>query len=121
MRIPDRDHRTIKAEFDVWLAREMLFNHPPRQDVRKYPKFYKAKKVKYTKQILRYLDRMEAKEFEDHRCRAVAIYLDGMVRYVWRSDLLSQKEYDDVQKKQRHGLGILRQKLGRNVGKKSDS
>lgn len=114
MRIPDRDSRTIKAEFDVWLSRELIFNQPPRYNIKKYPKFYKAKKIKYTSNILKYLDRMESKNFNG-RYRAVAIYLDGMVRYVWRNDLLSRKEYDEIQKE---GIGILHSKFRRDVDKK---
>jgi hypothetical protein len=115
MRIPYRDSRTIQAEFDVWLSRELIFNRPPGYNIKKYPKFYKAKKIKYTGSVLKYLDRMENKGLGD-RGRAVAIFLDGMIRYVWRSDVLSRKEYDEIQ---RNGMGVLRSKLRRDVDKKS--
>ncbi|MBN2258105.1 MAG: hypothetical protein JW704_09800 [Anaerolineaceae bacterium] len=96
----------------------MKFNNPPRQNIRTYGRFTPAKKVKYTKGILRYLDEMEEKviEWNENMGRAVAIQLDGMVRYVWRGDLLSKKEYDEVQKKTRAGIGMLRQKRGGDVG-----
>lgn len=108
--IPERDRRTIDSEFDVWLSRDMLFNTPPGLNIRKYSKYTKAKKIKYTRMILRYLDRMEEVGFRGRKCRAVAIRLGKIIRYVWRSDLLSRREYEEIQKEQRLGLEVLRKK-----------
>lgn len=110
MRPQARDSRIVKAEFDVWLAREMSFNNPPGFNIRRYRKYARGKKVKYTPSMLSYLDRMEQSDHTGKACRAVAIELGGKIRYVWRSDLLTRKEYDKVQEKQRSGLGMLRKK-----------
>lgn len=112
-----RDDRVVKAEFDVWLARDMFFNNPPGLNIRKYSIYTIAKKVKYTRAILRYLDRMEGKSRSRGGDHAVAIKLGGKIRYVWRKDLLSKKEYDAIKKKQGAKLGVLRKKLRGDVGK----
>lgn len=121
MGLPEHNPKTIKAVFDVWLSREMVFNNPTGRNLKKYPKYYKSGKIKYTKRILSYLYNMEDAEYDDHpdQGRAVAIKIDGLIRYVWRSDVLIKKEYDEIQKKQRAGFGVLCKKLGRNVGKVS--
>jgi hypothetical protein len=116
---PPRDQRVIDSQFDIWLARDLLFNNPPGVNFRRYPKYSKAKKVKYTRVILRYLDKMEKTgEVLDmgDRGRAVAIELGGMLRYVWRVDLLTEAEYDEAKKRQAPKLASLRKKLRRNVG-----
>lgn len=98
------DERVIRAEFPVWLARDLLFNNPPGQNHKRYEMHTMAKKVKYTNKMLDYLYKMEASShFYDPKFgRAVAIELDGMIRFVWRADLLTEEAYENV-KKQRIG------------------
>ena len=107
---PARDSRIEKAEFEVWLAREMCFNNPPGLNIRTYGRYTKAKKVKYTPKMMRYLDNMERTDVRNVGCNAVVIELGGKLRYVWRSDLFTRKEYDEIQKEQRSRLGALRKK-----------
>jgi len=116
----DRNEKLVKAEFDVWLSRDMSFNNPPGRHIHTYHKYVKAKKVKYTKKIQKCLDRMESKRGTG-RGRAVAIKLGGNIRYVWRSDLLSKKEYNEIQEEQRSKLGVFCKKLRGDVGKDSPS
>lgn len=113
-----RDSRIVKASFDVWLSRSMLFNNPPGRNIKRYRQYTKAEKVKYTKKIEMYLDKMESDWFKrEHENRtAVAIKLDGIIRYVWREDLLSEKQYDEIKEKHQAGLRILCKNTGRNVG-----
>lgn len=108
-----QDKRVAKAELDVWLGRDMAFNTPPGQNIKRYSKYTQCKKVEYTSKILDYLDRMEDVLFpveHDHNGRACAIKLDGVVRYVWRSDLLNEEEYGREQEKHRSGIRDLRKK-----------
>lgn len=106
------DERVVSAEFEVRLARDMLFNNPPGQNFKKYAIYSKAEKIKYSGKIQQYLYDMERDEvhYSSSMGRAVAINLDGLTRFVWRSDLLSKDEYDAI--KRDHG-----EKL-RNLGKK---
>ena len=115
----ERDSKIIKAQFPVWIARDMVFNNPPGRNEKKYIKYTEAMKVKYNKEILLYLDMKEEKSL-GKKCdtdRAVAIKLDRRVRYVWRSDILTKSEYDEIKEKQKTGLGNLRQKCRRAMGK----
>lgn len=118
MKAKHRDPRVIKAVFDVWLSRDMLFNNPPGRNLKIYRKHTKAQKIKYTSKICRYLDRMEEKEFSVHGAdrTGVAIKLDGKTRYVWREDVLSEKEFSEVKERQKSGIRALRKKSRRNVG-----
>lgn len=118
-----RDPRLVKASFDVWLSRSMIFNNPPGNNIKVYRQYTKAEKVKYTNKIQIYLDRMENNWFkcEHNRRTAVAIKLDSIVRYVWREDVLSKKEYDEIKEKQQTNLRILFKKSRGNVGKSDSS
>jgi hypothetical protein len=106
------DERIVSAEFEVRLARDMLFNNPPGQNFKTYSIYTKADKVKYNGKIQQYLYDMERKEnhYTSSMGRAVAIKLDGLTRFVWRSDLLSKDEYDAVKREHNEKL--------RDLGKK---
>jgi hypothetical protein len=106
------DERLITAEFEVRLARDMLFNNPPGQHYKKYSIYTKASKVKYNGKIQQYLYDMEQNEnhYASKIGRAVAIKLDGLTRFVWRSDLLSEDEYNAINRERTAGI--------RNLGKK---
>ena len=105
-----RDPRVVKAVFDVWLTSDMIFNNPPGQNLKNYRKHTKAKKVRYTKKIIAYLDRMEDKDIGQGDRVAVAIRLDDKVRYVWRERVLSKNEYDAIKAQQSYRLRMLRKK-----------
>ena len=122
---PPIDPRTIKSEFDVWTSKEMIFNNPsPKgsggQNLKTYPRFTKAKKVKYDKVRMRYLNDMEKRgNLAGVVCgRAVAIEMDGIVRYVWREDVYTEDEFKEAQKTHKAGLRMLRSKPKGNVDQK---
>ena len=113
MKYPPRDQKVIDAVFDVWLSRDMQFNNSG--GIKRYPRNTKAQKVKYTKKILRYLDNMEANAESSSNCitveesgRAVSIKLDGKVRYVWRADVLTEREWHEKRASQKEKLEMLR-------------
>ncbi len=118
-----RDPRIVKAVFDVWLSRSIIFNNPPGNNIKAYAQYTRAEKVKYTNKIQIYLDRMEYEWFKHkHEKRiSVAIKLDNIIRYVWREDVLSKKEYDEVKERQQTNLRMLFKKSKRNVGKSNSS
>lgn len=118
-----RDPRIVKAVFDVWLSRSIIFNNPPGNNIKVYAQYTRAEKVKYTNKIQIYLDRMEDEWFKHkHEKRiSVAIKLDNIIRYVWREDILSKKEYDEVKERQQTNLRMLFKKSKRNVGESSSS
>lgn len=89
---PRRDKCLCDAVFDVWLSKDMTFNSQNGFIV--FAKHTKAKKIKYDYAIESYLDNMENKSvlYDASFGRAVAIELGGMVRYVWRSDVLTEEE-----------------------------
>lgn len=114
---PDRDQRLVESEFNVWLARDMYFNDEPGNNIYKYRKYTKAKKIKYTKLILKYLDKMEMQLENNDNGRSVAIEMGGKIRYVWRIDLLSEKEYNAAKEEQRITIGNFGKIAKRDVCK----
>jgi hypothetical protein len=118
-----RDPRLVKASFDVWLSRSIIFNNPPGNNIKVYRQYTKAEKVKYTNKIQIYLDRIENELFKlKHEKRiSVAIKLDNIIRYVWREDILSKKEYDEVKERQQTNLRVLFKKSKGDVGKSDSS
>jgi len=90
-----RTKKISEAVFPVWLAKKMLFNQPDKRRVIEYRMYTECLKVKYTPAILKYLDKME-KIAGDIKAEdtAIAISLNGMVRYVWRSDVFVKSEFD---------------------------
>jgi len=104
-----RDPRVIKSSFDVWLARDMDFNNLPGRNIKTYRRFTKATKIKYTNKICSYLDKMEYKQsrMAGENKVAVAIKLDGTIRYVWRCDVLTEKEYNEIQNSQKDNIRNL--------------
>jgi len=116
-----RDSRIVAAEFDVYLSRDLRFNDPEKREIGTYSEHTRARKVRYTSEMLRKLDRMEDRRMftdpQDPSVRAVAIHLDGRLRYVWRTDLLTEKEFDGVQREQKEtALRVLRKKSRGSVG-----
>lgn len=102
MKSRPRPEKMVKASIDVWLADDMLFNNPPGMNIKKYKRFTKAVKIPYKREHIFWLDRMElAIESRMHKedIRAVAILLDGKVRYVWRDDVLNKEEYTNERAK----------------------
>ncbi len=107
-----------KMKLDMWTARDLTFHINKRRGTGAIPRFTSCKKPKYTLKIKRYLMRMEERDSE-HAAGDFAVCVDliGQFRYVWRSDLLVQQEYDEIRKEERSALGLLGKKSKRPVGK----
>lgn len=110
--------KTDLAKLDLYTAKDMTFVIRKGEDARTIPRFTPCKKPKYTREIKDYLVNME----EKHPFRpkdapfAVCVELEGMLRYVWRTDVLTQKEYDEARKADKVSLGVFLQKRQRAVG-----
>lgn len=102
-----------REEIELWTAHELLFIE--KKKLKKFLPYTSCMKIKYDNRIKRYLENMEQKHPE--KGTGVAIKLDGKVRYVWRSDLLTEKEFDEIRKKNHSRFGILSKKSKRSVGK----
>jgi hypothetical protein len=116
-----RNKKVDAAQFDVYLSRELKFNDPEKKEIRTYPAYTPARKVKYTSEIVRKLDRREDRRMftdpQDPSVRAVAIHLGGRLRYVWRTDLLTEKEFDEVRREQNEAaVRVLAKKSRGSVG-----
>jgi hypothetical protein len=105
-----------RAAIDLWTARPMTF-HEGRGVFRVIPRFTPCRKPAYTQDMREDLDR-----FVMRTCAELApgdfwalIKLEGKLRYVERSAVLTQKEYDDVRAKERAALGALRSRAQRHV------
>ena len=107
-----------KQKIDLWTAHDMTFVLSREKGIGTIPQFTPCVKPPYTKKIRGYLDKMEESGFgrSDGRPKAVAVKLEGMLRYVWRTDVLTREEYDVHRKKKLTSLGALRQKPGGTVG-----
>lgn len=116
----DRPQAVIKARIKVRLARDMDFNNPPGRNIKRYVKYTQAEKVPYNSAIMAYLNSMEDSLFSEYKesgVRAVAIFLDGMIRYVWRSDLLTEEEFENGRKARASSVAKVLSKSVKNVGK----
>jgi len=102
------------ARIDLWTARDMQFVVKGRG---RYgvtiPRFTKCHKPRYThKMKQRCLDMSQkwwANLLDDHSedDRVICIVLEGSERFVWRSDVLTQNEYDAAREADRAALAAL--------------
>jgi hypothetical protein len=84
------------------------------------PRYTECEKVPYDHKIKRYLQGMEQKGFNRPGSgpAAVCVKLKGMLRYVWRTDVLTEEEYEDHKKHERASVvGVLSPQSRRSVGK----
>lgn len=94
----------------LWTSRDMKF-HDPEKGFFKIKKYTRCYVAKYNNRIKNYLERMKRKDtYHDSHENPVAVFLDEKIRYVWRSDLLTEKEFEDIKREQRRKLGVLRKK-----------
>lgn len=115
----------IKAKLVLFLSRDMLFNNPPRYNAKMYRMGTRCEKVSYTDEHLRYLNDMEDKgeqrfTADGKPIRAVAIKLDKKIRYVWRDEVMTEREYHEKSKLDIERISLLRKKQNGNVGSSED-
>jgi len=109
-----------KARIKLWTSREMAFMISKEKGVGNIPRFTECEKVPYDLKIRAYLDKMETQQ--DHRRppgnpKAVCVKLMGQLRYVWRTDVLTEAEYEEVKKKDRsRAIRVFGQKPKGDVG-----
>jgi len=110
-----------KQKLDLWTAHEMSFMVDG--TIRIIPRFTPCTKPVYTRKIRDYLDKMEQESHTrpEGNPKGVAIKLKGMIRYVWRTDVLTKEEYDAAREKQRAAIGALGKKPGRPVGESTEA
>jgi hypothetical protein len=108
------------AEIELWTSKDMTFRINGSMQV--IPAGTKCVKPKYTKKIKGYLGRMDVTGFGRPESMkktpvAVCVKLRGQLRYVWRTDVLTEKESDEYKKENSHKLGVFAEKLKGAVGK----
>ena len=113
--------KTDLARIELWTAEDMTFVVSRETGIRVIPRFTKCVKPKYTHEIKRYLMNMERTTMfrPEGNPPAVCVQLAGMLRYVWRTDVLTESEYDAVRETEKASLRVLRKKLPRAVGEGS--
>jgi hypothetical protein len=107
-----------KKRISLRTAHDMQFVLSKEKGIGTIPRFTKCVKPAYTRKIRKYLDNMEERGISRpvSNPKAVAVKLLGLLRYVWRTDVLTKEEYDAIRKKERSALGVLRQEPKRPVG-----
>lgn len=94
-----------KARIELWTSRDMLFSINKKRGISVIPKYTKCEKVPYTHKIKDYLQSMEEHSFSrpTDKPKAVCVKLEGMIRFVWRTDVLTEKEHrvisDDLKRR----------------------
>lgn len=111
-RDPAKLTKTDKTRIELWTAHDMVFVLDKERGQGTIPRFTACVKPVYTNKIKAYLANMERQGFgrPDDRTRAVAVKLEGQLRYVWRTDVLTKEEYDAAKEKERTSLSALRSK-----------
>jgi hypothetical protein len=71
------------------------------------PKFTPCRKPAYTQKMRDDLDRMSRMQLRDEKDFWVLVNLDGLLRTIKRSALLTQKEYDAEREQDRAALAML--------------
>lgn len=96
-----------KTKIDLWTSHDMTFVVKSRG---RYPvtipKYTKCAKPVYTLKMLAYMDRMN-RQLNAREGKPVAVMLLDELRYVWRSDVLTQEEYDAAREADRAALVAL--------------
>lgn len=107
-----------KIKVDLWLARDLSFRID--KEIVVVPRFTKCYKPKYTNKIKKYLQWMEGHPIFRRKsdARAICIHLEGMLRYVWRDDVLTKKEYQIELEVENERKREFRNKAARVLGKK---
>jgi len=110
--------KTDKAKIELRTAHELTFRLDKRRGICTIPAYTKCYKPRYDRKIKAYLVRMEAVSSyrPPENPPAVCVFLEGMLRYVWRTDVLTEKEYDVIRKEKRDALGVFCKKRKGSVG-----
>lgn len=109
-----------KMRIDLWTAHDMTFVISRKKGIGTIPRFTPCVKIPYTNKIKRHLQQMEERNKALHvsGSKAVCVKLLGMLRYVWRTDVLTKEEYEKVKEKERKSaVGVFGTKSKRSVGK----
>ena len=91
----------------------MTFFISKKKGIGTIPRYTKCEKLPYTKKIIQYLMKMEGNGINrsEKKTKAVCVFLEGRQRYVWRTDVLTKKEYDEIREEEKR-------KFSRVFGKK---
>jgi hypothetical protein len=115
--------KTERTRMELWTARDMDFVITPGigpKGVGRILRHTPCVKPVYTLKIKDYLRWMETKNPEKAAGdKAVCIKLEGMLRYVWRSDVFTKEEHDAAKDRDRDSLRILGAKSRRSVDESS--
>ena len=99
--------KTDKAKIDLWTSHDMTFVVKSRG---RYPvtipRYTKCAKPVYTLKMLAYMERM-SHQLNAREVKPVTVMLLNEIRYVWRSDVLTQEEYDAAREADRSSLVAL--------------
>ena len=108
-----------KARIDLWTSMDLIFANSVNHQLKTFPRFTSCVKPSYTKRVKGYLEWMEDRGLyrPPSNPKAVCIKLGGQLRYVWRTDVLTEKEYEDAKRKDREStVGVFGSKSKRSVG-----
>lgn len=105
--------RADGARIELWTARDMDFVIDRSNGIHTIPRFTKCEKPPYTAKIKRQLKNMEEKSLlRPEGVKAVCVNLKGMMRYVWRTDVLTRAEYTAAKEEDKsRAARVFRSKL----------
>lgn len=109
-----------RARIDLWTKRDMLFVVKERG---RYPitipRFTKCHKPCYNHRHKREIARLEEqfrRNDDRENDKVVCIVLEGSERFVWRSDVLTEQEYEAVKEQERAAIAALCEEPRGTVG-----
>lgn len=115
--------KTDKTRIELWTARDMQFVITPGvgpDGIGTIPKYTSCAKPVYTGRIKDHVEWVEKGKGNFNRppgVKCVCVKLEGVLRYVWRTDVLTKEEYDVARAKERDSLRALRSKPRGTVDK----
>lgn len=108
-----------KARIQLWTARDMSFVISRDRGIGTIPRYTKCEKPPYNQKNKKYLYRMEETSFHrpDSNPRAVCVKLGGKLRYIWRTDVFTEEEYEECKREERaSAVGVFGTKSRRSLG-----
>lgn len=92
--------KTDRAKIELWTSRKLVFMVDGKYEaIKAHTHCYKPP---YTKGDKAYIENMEQKSaYRPPGVKAVCVVLRGQRRYVWRTDVLTEKEYDESRQRNR--------------------
>jgi hypothetical protein len=103
-----------RTPLELWTACPMTF-HAGKGEFIVIPKFTPCRKPAYTQKMRDELDHKSRMQLRDEKDFWVFVDLEGLLRTIKRSALLTQKEYDAEREQGRAALAMLRAKSKRTV------